>query len=193
MQGAQRVDRFVAVDQRGDFNVARRDHFDINIAFGQRVKHFLRDARSARHSEPDDRNFRDVFVDFEPGGVDFVEDVDDDFARFGGVFALNGERNVRFSLRTRVLRDHIGRDFRVGELREDFHRRARFVRNAENRDASFVFRERDAANRRVFAFRFRADDGARRVAETAANVNQDAEFFREFDRTAVHNAGAEAR
>ena len=45
MRGAERFYGVFAIHKRGNFNVARRDHDDVDAALGKRVEEFLRDAR----------------------------------------------------------------------------------------------------------------------------------------------------
>ena len=48
VDGAQSVDRQFPSHQGGDFNIARRDHLNVNTAFKQGVEHLLSDARLLR-------------------------------------------------------------------------------------------------------------------------------------------------
>ena len=192
VDGPQRRDRFVAVDQHRDFDLAGGDHQDVDARVGQGAEHLPGDAGLPGHAQPDDRNLGHVVVVADAFGLELGGSRLGRLERGPQIVLEHGERNVGDPVGADVLHDHVHRDRLGRDLGKNRQARARPVGHAQDRDAGFVLDQRRAADRLVGRLGQGGDHRARHVAETAADVDRHGEFLGELDRAVVHHAGPQA-
>jgi len=104
----------------------------------------------------------------------------------------DGERNISRICFRLVLDDHVHVDVRVRERLKDLGRDSRAVLNAEQRDLSFIFCERNTADNDFFhGFILLRNKSSFDFFMRVTDPNGHVEFFANLDRARVHDLGAE--
>src|SRR6266849_171211 len=196
MHGFHRLLAFGQVDHDGDFDLAGGNHADVDAFAGEGLEHFAGHPGVAFHAYADDGELANLFVGDHFAVTRVGPDALDDFAGFEQFGLIHGERDVgggRAGAVADILHDHIDVDRGVAERLENLGGNSRFVGHGHEGDLGLVLVERDAADDDVLhVLRFFFHDGSWVVVETGADFEDDAEFFGELDRAALHHLRAEA-
>ena len=184
-------DDFGFVEDDADFDFAGGDHLDVDAAFAEGLEEFRCDAGMAPHADADDAEFCNAI----DGGEAFGPDLGDEWFQspldFWEFVFVDGEGDVGRAAAGDVLHDHIDVDIRVGDGGEEAGGDAGMVGHAANGDFGLVPIDADAADDDIFhAHSFFFDEGAGVVVEAAADFEEDAKFFGEFDAARLHDFGA---
>src|SRR5712671_19449 len=151
MQGPDRQFRVGGIDQQRKLDLRGRDSANIYAAVSERPKGLGGNAGVAAHSNPDDRDFRDVGCAIEALVADLRPRVG---YRLLGALEIGSRHRKsqigRSAVRRHVLNDHVHIDVGVGQRAENIGRDARFVRNIADRDLSLVLGKRDAGDDVLF-------------------------------------------
>src|SRR6266446_841595 len=151
MQGPNRQFRVGGIDQQRKLDLRGRDSANIYAAVSEGPKGFSRDASMAAHSNPDDRDFRDIGCAVEALVADLRPCVG---YRILGALEI-GSRNrksqiSRSAVRRHVLNDHVHIDVGVGQRAENIGRDTRLVRNIADRYLRLVLGKRDSGDDVLF-------------------------------------------
>lgn len=162
--------RILLFDQNRNLNLTRRNHLDIDVRVEQRLEHIGGDAGVRLHAGADDRDLRDVVVKHDAARAEQLGVRFELLDRRIHLILFDREADVLRTVAADGLEDDIDVDVLLRELRENAERKARLIRNADDRDSGDVVVLGDAADEHFFHVDDLLDNRSLRPRQAGKNL-----------------------